>query len=193
MYTEGVKIGDNSYLLQDNDELVLATITGTTEQMEEYLQVANNCDEKLEEKYHLQNRLSEIYNNDKKAKKINIKTFIITSILEGVFLTLSFMTGSFPIDLLIFTPTICICTGIIAKIATYGTKKQRTKIENFIKSELSIIQNELKEIKTKKDTLKSQIEYQEIELKEDKIIPVTTIENKKSNVKMRLLKLEQSR
>ena len=42
MYTEGYQIGDNSYLLNDDDELVLATINGTPEQMEEYIQMVNN-------------------------------------------------------------------------------------------------------------------------------------------------------
>lgn len=116
MYTEGIQIGNDSYLLQDDDELVLATINGTPNQMEEYVQLSNQYDKKLEEKFYLTDRLSEVHDKDVKAKKININTFITTFLTECFFISLCVVAGSFSIDMLIFVPTICISIGLISRI-----------------------------------------------------------------------------
>ena len=193
MYTEGLQIGDNTYLLNEEDELVLATIEGTSEQMEEYIVLVNAYDEKMEEKFYLTDRLSEIHDKDKKARKHNIELFITTCFIEGLFVTLGLVSGTFPIDLLIFAPTLCIGIGVISKLAFYGTKKKRSIQKTKIGEEILEIKKEQRELKKKIDTLKNQIYYQEMGIYEDEVIEVTTIENKKVNVKMRVLRLDQSR
>ena len=193
MYTEGLQIGDNSFLLQDEDELILATIDGTSEQMEEYIELVNSHDKKMEEKFYLIDRLSEIYDKDKKARKHNIETFITTCFIESLFLTLALVSGSFPIGLLIFVPIVCIGIGEISKLAFYSTKKNRSVQKCKIGEKILEIKKEQREIKQKIDTLKNQIYYQEMGIYEDEVIEVTTVKNKKVNVKMRVLRLDQSR
>lgn len=196
MYTKGLQIGDNSYLLNDEYELVLATINGTLEQMEEYIQMVNEYDDKLEEKSYFTDRLSEVHERDKKARITNIAMFITTIGSEVFTLTLSLMSGAFPTALFVLTPTIpviCFGTGAISNFASYGTKKKRKKEREKLSNKISKIKEELKELENKIDTLKNQMQYSETKIYEDEIIPVTTVDNKKSNVKMRVLKLDQSR
>lgn len=194
MYTEGIQIGNDSYLLQDDDELVLATINGTPNQMEEYVQLSNQYDEKLEEKFYLTDRLSEVHDKDVKAKKININTFITTFLTECFFISLCVVAGSFSIDMLIFVPTICISIGLISRITECGTKKKRKKQKKEISDEIFKTKDELKQLQKKIDMLKNEMEYSEMGIYEEyEIIPITTVENKKANVKIRVLRLDQSR
>ena len=194
MYTKGLQLGDDSYLLQDDDELVLATTNGTPNQMEEYIQISNQYEEKLEEKFYLTDKLSEVHDKEIKAKKININTFIITFLMESFFIALCVVGGIFPIEMLIFVPTMCISTGLITRIEKCGTKKKRKRQKKEISEEIFKIKNELKELQKKKDTLKNEIEYSEMGIYEDfEMIPITTVENKKANVKIRVLSLDQSR
>ena len=152
MYTEGYQIGDNSYLLQDDDELVLATITGTTEQMEEYVQTVNRYDEKIEEKFYLTDRISEINNNDKKARIINIGMLITAIGFEGLVLTTSLMSGTFPTALFVLAPTIpiiCFSAGMISNIAFFGTKKKRKNEREKLSNKISKTKEELKDYEIK--------------------------------------------
>lgn len=197
MYKEGIQLGDNSYILSDEDgELTIINGTCTSQEMEEYLQISNQYDEKLEEKFYLTDRISEINNNDKKAKITNIVMFITTIGFEGLTLTLSLMSSAFPTALFVLAPTIpiiCFGAGMISNIVSFGTKKKRKQEREKLNGKNLEIKKELEEIKNKIDTIKNQIQYSETRMYEDKIIPVTTVENKKANVKMRVLRLDQSR
>lgn len=196
MYTEGLQVGDNSYLLQDEDELVLATIEGTPEQMEEYIQTVNEYDKKREEKWYLTDRLSEIHDKDKNARIINIVMLIITICSEGLVLPLSIMSGSFPMAVFILgpiIPVICFGAGAITNYLSYGTKKKREEQKQNLGKQILKIKKEQKELKKQIDILKKQIEYSEMSLDEEEIVLIRTIENKKTNVKMRVLRLNQSR
>lgn len=194
MYTEGYQIGDSSYLLQDeNNELVLATIDGTSEQMKEYIKMVNEYDERRGEISFLTRMFSEIQYKDKKARKHSIETFITTCLIEGLFVSLSFISGSFPKEVLILIPTMCISTGIISKFAFYGTKKKRKREKKKIGEQILEMEKEQMKLKNKINRLKYQMEYSEMKMSDDKIITVTTVENKKVNVKTRVLRLDQSR
>ena len=60
---------------------------------------------------------------------------------------------------------------------------------------MNMKQKEIEELADRMLELYKKIDYSEMAIrkKEDVIIPVTTIEDKKVNVKMRVIKLEQSR
>lgn len=60
---------------------------------------------------------------------------------------------------------------------------------------MNMKKKEIEELADRMLELYKKIDYSEMAIgeKEDEIIPVTTIENKKVNVKMKVLKLEQSR
>ena len=193
MYKEGIQIGDKSYLLQDEDKLVLATIEGTPEQMKEYIKMVNECDEIREKISFLTREFSEIHYKDKKARKHSIETFITTCFIDGLFVTLSLISGSFPMDVLIIVPTICIGTGIISKFAFYGTKKKRKCEKKKIGEQILEMEKEHMKLKNKINELKYQMEYSETRMTDDKNITVTTVENKKVNLKTRVLRLDQSR
>ena len=196
MYTEGIKIGLNSYLLSDeNGTLTLLNGTGTPEEIEEYIKLKNEYEEKSNEYSVLNNRLSRLYECDKQSKKANREIFLTTFILEGIMVTLMSMANISPIDLFVLVPAISISGGFIGKTIIYGTKKWRTEQKEQIKKELAAKGKEIETLADKMLELYKKIDYWEmaIDEKEDEIIPVTTVENKKVNVKMRVLKLEQSR
>ena len=114
--------------------------------------------------------------------------------MESFFIALCVVGGIFQIEMLIFVPTMCISTGLITRIEKCGTKKKRKRQKKEISEEIFKIKNELKELQKKKDTLKNEIEYSEMGIYEDfEMIPITTVENKKANVKIRVLSLDQSR
>lgn len=189
MYTEGLQIGEKSYILQDDNQLKLATINGTKKEIEEYLQLNNEYEEKLEEKISLQKSLTQIYYNDKKAKKNNIEIFLTTLGIESAFIILSIISGTTPLILHFIVPSIILGTGILGKVLIYGTKKDRKRNKQDTSILLSKVQEELKELKIKIDSIKKQIEYNENTIKKDDELAITTVENKKVNVKMRVLKL----
>ena len=60
---------------------------------------------------------------------------------------------------------------------------------------MNMKQKEIEELADRMLELYNKIDYSEMAIrkKEDVIIPVTTIEDKKVNMKMRVIKLEQSR
>ncbi len=187
MYTEGLQIGNNSYLLQDEDNLVLAISKGTTEQMEEYLQVANDYDEGINRRNEQQQQLSKIRYLDKLSKKFEIAGiglsifFIVTGIIIST------------VEILLIMPAASISITSMYKLKICSTKKERKQKKASITKKIEEIQKELEELKIKRDILKEKIEYSETELQEDGIIPITTVDNKKANVKIRVLRLEQSR
>lgn len=196
MYTEGIKIGLNSYLLSDeNGTLTLLNGTGTPEEIEEYIKLKNEYEEKSNEYSVLNNRLSRLHECDKQSKKANREIFLTTFILEGIMVTLMSMANISPIDLFVLVPAISISGGFIGKTIIYGTKKWRTEQKEQIKKELAAKGKEIETLADKMLELYKKIDYCEmaIDEKEDEIIPVTTVEKKKVNVKMRVLKLEQSR
>ena len=96
--------------------------------------------------------------------------------------------------MLIFVPTICISIGLISRIEKCGTKKKRKKQKKEISDEIFKTKDELKQLQKKIDILKNEMEYSEMGIYEEyEIIPITTVENKKANVKIRVLRLDQSR
>jgi len=196
VYTEGIKIGDNSYILSDEDgNLTLLSGSDNQEKMEEYIKLDNQYEEKLEERNELREKISYIHELDKKSRKANIEIIITAIFLEGLFILLGALSLELPkiLTILIGVPLGVTGIGNLGKIDAYGTNKKRTKTKNKIKNEIEKVNEELKEIKLKMDTLKEKMEYSEIDLYEDEIIPVTTVENKKANVKMRVLRLEYNR
>lgn len=194
MYTEGLQIGDSSYLLQDeSNELVLATIEGTSQQMEEYIQMVNQYDKNREEISSLIDRLSEINSKDKNAKIVNIGMILMTIGIEGLFLILKFVDSSFPVEVFMSIPAIGCSVGIITSSACYGTKKKRKCEKKKIGEEYLEKEKEQMKLKNKINILEHQIEYSETKMSDDKTITVTTVENKKASVKTRVLRLNQSR
>lgn len=192
MYTEGIKIGNNTYILSEEDgSLKMAIGSDDKEEMEEYIKLENIYEDKIEERNYLREERAELYELDKKSRKANIEIAISTILLEGIFILLCAATTA--IEPLIIVPAITIGAGTIFRLEVCGTKKKRKKKKNIINNEIEDINKELKEIKEKINTVKEKIKYSEIDLHEDEIIQVITEENKKTNVKMRVLKLEQSR
>lgn len=192
MYIEGIKIGNNTYILSEEDGSLKMTIgSDNKEEMEEYIKLENSYEEKLEERNYLQEKRAKLYELDKESRKANIEIAISTIFLEGIFILLGAATTA--IELLIIIPTITIGAGTLAKLLKCGTKKKRTSTKNILSNKIEVVNKELKEIKEKIDKLKEKMEYSEFYLQEDEIIRVITEENKKTNVKIRTLKLEQSR
>ena len=189
MYTEGVKIGSNTYILSEEDgNLKMAIGSDNEEEMEQYIKLENLYEDKLKERNYLQEKRSHLYELDKESKKANIEIAISTVILEGIFIILGALNTT--IEPLIIVPTITIGAGTIFKLAVCGTKKKRTKKKNIINNEIEVVNKELSEMRKKITTLKEKMRYSELDLYEDEMISVITEENKKSKVKMRVLKIE---
>ena len=168
MYTEGIKVGNNSCVLASDDgTLRILSGDGTPEEIEKYINLKNEYEEKSNEYCALHNRLTELYEFDKSAKKADISTSLSTL-------------------------SIGISSGIISKIVVYGTKKQRIKQKEQIKNNLITKEKEIYSLADEMFKLYQKIDCQEVVIdeKEDEIIPITTVENKKANVKMRILKLK---
>ena len=193
-YTEGLQIGDNSYVLSDESgNMILLSAKGTPEEVERYLKLENDYDEKMDEKSEIQSIIQSINNKEKESKKANIEIIIALFILEGLFLLCGLGGGASlagTIQLLSF-PVITMLgvTGIYKVI--YGTKKGRTKKRNEANAKLEKVLEELKQIDKEKRKLKDKIEYENY-FPEEEIVPVTTVENTKANVKMRILRLDKN-
>ena len=172
----------NSKLIVESAEILKETIE-------------NYSEEKLEERNYLQERRTELYELDKKSRKANIQIVISAVILEGIFILLGGASQGLSTAIRLLIEPVLIMTGIavIFKTLMYGTKRKRTKNKNIINSKTEVVNKELKEMRKQINTVKEKIEYSELDLHQDEIIPVITEENKKANVKMRVLKLEQSR
>lgn len=196
MYVDGIKIGEKTYLLaEENGELKIATGSSNTEEMEEYLKLNNEYDEKMEEKNNLQQRLSDMNQIGRDLKRANLDALIATIIVEGMFIiciALGNIGLAGTITLLGFPLVVCGPILAIFKSLIYGTKEKRAKRKQETSKELERVQEELKELKNKIDGLNEKIEYSEMELYEDEIVSVITEENKKANVKMRVLRLDSS-
>ena len=193
MYTEGIKVGNNSCVLASDDgTLRILSGDGTPEEIEKYINLKNEYEEKSNEYCALHNRLTELYEFDKSAKKADISTSLSTLSIGGLFITLDLLFNVFPLALLITVPVIGISSGIISKIVVYGTKKQRIKQKEQIKNNLITKEKEIYSLADEMFKLYQKIDCQEVVIdeKEDEIIPITTVENKKANVKMRILKLK---
>lgn len=109
----------------------------------------------------------------------------------GLYITTGGITTAFA---LLGTPVIMMSgIVIIFKPLIYSTKRKRAKTKIILNDNIEKLNKELSEIKEKINNFKEKIEYSEMDLYEEEIVPVTTVENKKVNVKMRVLKLEQSR
>ncbi len=185
-YESGVKIGENTYLLYDKaNTSILMNGSGSTEEIEEYIKLNNQYDQKLELRNDIQKDLAKVQKLDKLAGKWNILILIYTIIGEIFCVTLG---GDIPIFLLMAAITIGL--GSWVKSAVCLSKKNRKKIKVEIAEELTEVNQELKEIKTKIDKIKEKNEYREINIQNELEVPITTEENKKSNVKMRVLKLK---
>jgi len=193
MYTEGVRIGNNTYILSEEDgSLKMAIGSDNKEEMEEYIKLENMYEDKLEERNNLQEKRTHLYELDKNSRKANIEIAISTVILEGIFILLGGANQGLSTAISLLSTPVLVMTGIavIFKPLMYSTKRKRTKKKNIINNEIEDVNKELEKIKEKIDTIKEKMEYSEFDLREDEIVPVTTEENKKSNVKMRVLKIE---
>lgn len=192
MYTNGIKKGDNSYIISEDDgNLKLISGSNRLEEMEEYIKLDNQYEEKKEEKNHISKELSQLYKFNKESKRRNIEILLTTIVIEGLLILLGALATQ--TESLVIFPAITIGIGVSIKISKYGTKKKRTKTRIILNSRIEKVDEELKEIRTKMNTLKEKMDYSEIDLYENEIVPVTTAENKKAHVKMRVLKLEQNR
>ena len=193
-YTEGIQIGDNSYVLSDESgNMILLNAKGTPQEVERYLKLENDYDEKMDEKSEIQSTIQSINNKELGSKLLNIKalfslfiTEVILFILGATSLELIEMIKVLSIPFVIALTTI----GILKPIA-YGTKKGRTKRRNEANAKLEKVLEELKQIDKEKRKLKDKIEYENY-FPEEEIVPVTTIENTKANVKIRILRLDKN-
>ena len=67
MYTEGLQIGENSYVLSDESgDMILLSANGTSEDVEKYLKLENNYDEKLNEKSEIQSIIQSIQQSSRR-------------------------------------------------------------------------------------------------------------------------------
>ena len=196
MYTEGIKVGNNSYVL--SDEYGLLTIlksSNNQEQVEEYIKLKNLYEEERDEYSNLQNNKLEIDENEKFSKKFNIEVIPALFLAEGVIIC-ALLLGKFElfaiVKLISFSTVIAVAAGVGLKILSFGTKKKRSKQREEINAKLIEQNDKLKELEKQINMLKKNVE-EEAYFREDEIVPVTTVENKKANVKMRVLKLDQSR
>ena len=186
MYTEGIKIGDDTYLLLDEcNNVTLINGSSNTEETEEYVNLNNECDKKIELRNNLQKNLSTIHRLDNLSKKWNIRIILGSIFIESFIL----LIGSINIVSIVIPPTLFITGTLVMKRSDCLTKKKRKKLKLDTTEELSKVNEELEEITKKLKTLEEKIEN-ETYLEDEKIIPVSTVENKKSNIKMRVLKLK---
>ena len=88
-------------------------------------------------------------------------------------------------------PLIVYTISNIVQTLVHGTKKKRAKQKEEVKIKLLSKNEKIKEIKTKMSKLKEKIETESY-FWQDEIIPVKTIDNEKTNVKMRVLKLDKN-
>lgn len=196
MYKEGIKVGDKSYILSDEDgTLRILNGTGTSDEIEQYINLKNEYEIKGNEYSVLNNRLNKLREFDKKAKKENIKIFLLTLLIESFFIMLDLLFNTFHLDMLVILPTMTIASGFISKNIFYGTKKERFKEKEEIKNHLISKEKEIQLLAAQMLKLYKKIDCHEmvIDEKEAEIVPVTTVENEKVNVKMRVLKLESNR
>lgn len=194
MYTEGFKIGDNSYILSE-EPLTILTSKASQEAIEEYINLKNTYEEEIDEYGELQDDLSKINNKDRNSKKANIEIFLSTVLIEGLFIfiiALENMELIPALQLLSFPILTSLMVGVIFKPIIYGTKKKRTKKKEALRTSLSKKNEEIRNIEKKMNKIKEKIE-KETYLFEDEIIPVTTTEKTKSNIKIRVLKLDPNR
>lgn len=194
MYVEGVKIGNNSYILSDEDgTLTLLNGKCTKEETEEYIKLKNSWEEELQEYRELQSILSEKNELDKIIKRINIKVSVVTILAE--LLSLLITGGSLDSVSIIMLPSLPLIVYPISNILqtlVHGTKKKRKEQKEEVKIKLLSKNEKIKEIENKMSKLKEKIETESY-FWQDEIIPVTTVEKEKKSVKMRVLKLEQNR
>lgn len=194
MYTEGFKIGDNSYILSE-EPLTILTSNASQEAIEEYINLKNTYEEEIDEYGELQDDLSKINNKDRNSKKANIEIFLSTVLIEGLFIfiiALENMELIPALQLLSFPILTSLMVGVIFKPIIYGTKKKRTKKKEALRTSLSKKNEEIRNIEKRMNKIKEKIEN-ETYLFEDEIIPVTTTEKTKSNIKIRVLKLDPNR
>jgi len=195
MYTEGLQIGDNSYVLSDESgNIILLSSNGTLEETERYLKLENDYEEKIDEKSEIQSAIQDINNKENKSKKANIEIIVTTFFLEGIFL-LCGLSGTASLTGIIQLLSLPVITMLVVagmfKPIMYGTKKGRAKRRQEENAKLEKVLEELKEIDKEKRNLKKKIEY-ENHFPEEEIIPVRTLENTKLNVKTRILRLDKN-
>lgn len=195
MYTEGLQIGENSYVLSDESgNMILLSAKGTPEEVERYLKLENDYDEKLDEKSEIQSTIQNINNKEVESKKANIEIIITLFLLEGIFLLCGLSGVASPVgtmQLLGFPIITMLGVAGIFKPIMYGTKKGRAKRRKEANNKLVTVLEELKQIDKEKRKLKDKIEYENY-FPEEEIIPVTTTEKTKANVKMRILRLDKN-
>ena len=186
MYTEGIKIGDNSYILSDEDgTLTLLSGKGTPEEIEEYIKLKNTWEEEIDNHRILQDELSYINGHNKLARDFNIFLSMMP-VIAGIG---TLIAGHLDLSVIIVMTILLDSFGLFLKLSLCGTKNKRINQEFKIKEELQAQTEKVKEIEKKINRLNKKVET-ETYFWEDEIIPVTTIENKKYNVKMKVLKLD---
>ena len=83
MYTEGIKVGNKSYVLSDEEgTLRILNGNGTPQEIEQYINLKNNYGVKGNEYSFLNNRLNKLREFDKNAKKANVKIFLLALLIE---------------------------------------------------------------------------------------------------------------
>lgn len=195
MYKEGLQMGDNSYILSDEEgELTVINGTCTSQEMQEYIKLQNKYEEKTNEKIKLHRELIKINKKEKDAKLANLVITFSLFIIEGALIVLGFASLPLIEAIKVFgIPVVAALIGVfIIKPIKYGTKKKRIQQKAESNLRLEMIYDEIKEIEKEKRKYKEKIENVSY-LLEDETIPVITVENKKVNVKMRVLRIDQSR
>ena len=195
MYTEGLQIGENLYIFQDDyGTITLLEGTGTSNEMNEYIKLKNEYEERGENYFELYGILQEVKGYDKEAKRLRNRLCLGTILAEGIFIIVGAVNLNYLPEILISIGTIGFTISMITPSILYGTKKKRIKIISEATGELEIEEKKIKKIVEKLQILNRKIEYEMIvDKKEENVVPITTVENKKANVKIRVLKLEQSR
>lgn len=194
MYKEGLQMGDNSYILSDEEgELTVINGTCTSQEMQEYIKLQNKYEEKTNEKIKLHRELIKINKKEKDAKLANLVITFSLFIIEGALIVLGFASLPLIEAIKVFgIPVVAALIGVfIIKPIKYGTKKKRIQQKAESNLRLEMIYDEIKEIEKEKRKYKEKIENVSY-LLEDETIPVITVENKKVNVKMRVLRIDQS-
>lgn len=194
MYTNGIKIGDNSYILSDEyGELTLLNGKIALEEIEEYIKLKNAYEDETVAYQCLQDALNEVHDLDKLSEKEDIEILAATIVIEGIFIL--FGALKLELNLAIRLLSIPLGTALISKLfikpLLHGTKRARKIGEEEIKIEISRTKEKIKEIEEQINKLKEKIETESYFL-QDEIIPVKTIRNEKTKVKMRVLKLNQN-
>lgn len=193
MDKKNIQDGSNLY---DDRELTLLSGKGKPDEIEEYIEISNEYEKKKKYINKLEKELSRLYDIEANSEIAGGFAYFISFGFSLCF-TIPYISGGFSDPNLILTailvPTIGISFSKIVDIFTFGFKTTRKESIEETNDILQKEKVEMEELKTKRNELIKKINYSEKNLYEDKIVPVTTRENKKVTVKRRVLNKDQSR